>query len=274
MWCVLERHGALQPCGGAQSRTQESSVPPIHPPKVGELSLISPHRTHSHPLWIQSELHTLLPPAGLFRRECRPPCGPSQLVRGAPPPPSTALCTRPPSRAALLAFFSRDYYFGRVLSSAPRQAVAGRALLSSAGPPELARGPAALPLVQQPFLHRVTASSHGHRPTAPRLSRQVAEELWVGEAELCKGHSPVSLLLLENPASWGPHQHPQNPKPGVTSLPGFALKPKERAGPQPTDRARGNLGVCVCVCRTRASQEACINPPALQPALCPGSRTE
>lgn len=90
----------------------------------------------------------------------------------------------------------------------------------------------------------------------------------MGEAELCKGHSPVSLLLLENPASWGPHQHPQNPKPGVTSLPGFALKPKERAGPQPTDRARGNL--CVCV--------VCVQDEGLAGGLCKpscsGSRTE
>ena len=199
-------------------------------------------------------------------------------VRGAAqprgtPPPSTALCTRPPSRAALLAFFSRDYYFGRVLSSAPQQGVAVRALLSSAGPPELARGSAALPLVQRPFLHRVTVSNHGHHPTAPRLSRQVAEELWAGEAEPCKGHSPALLLLLGNPARWGPRQHPQSPKAGVTSLLGFALKPTERAGPQPTDCARGNLGVCVCRTR-RAAQEACINPPALQPALCPGSGTE
>ncbi|KAM7241220.1 hypothetical protein CapIbe_007792 [Capra ibex] len=64
-----------------------------------------------------------------------------QLNPKAPLPPSTALCVPPPSWAALLAVFSRDYYFGRVLSSAPPQGIAGHAPVSSAGPSELSFGP-------------------------------------------------------------------------------------------------------------------------------------
>ena len=78
------------------------------------------------PLWFQSESHTQLPTG------CSP-LPPSRhltgTVQAAPFPSSPA------------GFFSRDYYFGRLLSSALLQGAVGGALLSSAGPLELASGP-------------------------------------------------------------------------------------------------------------------------------------
>lgn len=105
--------------------------------------------------------------------------------------PSTALVQAVPFPISSTGLFSRDYYFGRVLSSALPQGAVRRALLSSAGSSVLASGGAALPPTQQPLLHKIAVSECTHHQTAPRLSRQVAEELWAGEAELSKGHSPA-----------------------------------------------------------------------------------
>ena len=87
------------------------------------------------------------------------------------------------------------------------------------------------PLQQRPFLPKVTVFNHDPHPTALRPSRQAAEELRAEEAELCRGHRPASLLLPKNPAKSGSQKHPQNPKPGATSLQRVCVKARGAGWP-------------------------------------------
>lgn len=83
-------------------------------------------------------------------------------------------------------FFSRDYYFGRVLSSALRQGAVRGALLSLAGPLELSSGPEQ-PQEQWPLLHRVTVSWVHLPSVSPKAVKAGGTELWAGDAALSKG---------------------------------------------------------------------------------------
>lgn len=133
--------------------------------------------------------------------------------------------------------------FGRVLSSALLQGAVGRALLSSAGPSELASGLGRpYPTCSSPSCTRsLCPSTSTIRP--PRGCQDRWQRSCGQQKQSCpRGTAQPNLCSWKNNQGQALASTPEpapSLKPGVTSFPGFALKTKEQAGPWPTNHTRG-----------------------------------